>query len=106
LPKTHDAPANRLTVELQDGTERTYHPRRQQGVSVFRVELRPFSEGDRVLFTAPANDLRVASREFCTLAAKDLLNSHMVYVANAQTTVYESCFAGVKCGEANPGERI
>jgi len=56
--KSIDAPANRLTVELQDGTERTYDPRRQQGVSVFREELRSFSEGDRIQFTAPANDSR------------------------------------------------
>src|ERR1700687_1386936 len=33
--KSIDAPNNRLTVERQDGTERTYDPRRQQGVSVF-----------------------------------------------------------------------
>ena len=34
--RTIDVPKNRLTVELQNGTERTYDPRRQQGVSVFR----------------------------------------------------------------------
>jgi ATP-dependent exoDNAse (exonuclease V) alpha subunit len=62
-----DAAANRLTVELPDGTERTYDPRRQQGVSVFRQELRSFSEGDRVQFTAPANDLKVANRELGTI---------------------------------------
>ncbi|MGD0894253.1 MAG: MobF family relaxase, partial [Terracidiphilus sp.] len=61
--KSIDTVANRLTVELRDGTERTYDPRRQQGVSVFREELRNFSEGDRVQFTAPANDLKVANRE-------------------------------------------
>ncbi len=38
--KCVDVPANRLTVELQDGTERNYDPRRQQGVSVYREELR------------------------------------------------------------------
>jgi conjugative relaxase-like TrwC/TraI family protein len=61
--KTIDAPRNRLTVELQDGTERTYDPRRQQGVSVFREEMRRFSVGDRFQFTAPANELKVANRE-------------------------------------------
>jgi hypothetical protein len=40
-----DAVANRLTVELNDGTERTYDPCRQQGVSVYREEPRTFSEG-------------------------------------------------------------
>ena len=54
--KSIDAPKNRLTVELQDGTQRTYDPRRQQGVSVFREEMRSFSVGDRIQFTAPANE--------------------------------------------------
>jgi len=61
--KSIDAAANRLTVELRDGTERTYDPRRQQGVTVYREGPRAFSEGDRVQFTAPANDLKVANRE-------------------------------------------
>ncbi|HEY2468941.1 MAG TPA: MobF family relaxase [Terracidiphilus sp.] len=61
--KSIDAGANRLTVELRDGTERTYDPRRQQGVTVYRAEFRAFSEGDRIQFTAPANDLKVANRE-------------------------------------------
>ena len=65
--KNVDAESNRLTVELQDGTERIYDPRRQQGVSVFREEMRSFSEGDRVQFTAPANDLKVANRELGTI---------------------------------------
>ena len=58
-----DAASNRLTVRLQDGTERTYDPRRQCGVSVFREETRKFSVGDRIQFTAPANDLKIANRE-------------------------------------------
>jgi conjugative relaxase-like TrwC/TraI family protein len=69
--KSIDAPANRLTVELQDGTERTYDPRRQQGVCVFREEMRNFSEGDRIQFTAPANDLKVANRELGTIGSID-----------------------------------
>ena len=62
-----ESAANRLTVELQDGSERTYDPRRQQGVTVYREELRTFSQGDRVQFTAPANDLKVANRELGTI---------------------------------------
>jgi len=65
--KSIDAPTNRLTVELQNGTERTYDPRRQQGVSVFREEMRNFSVGDRIQFTAPANELKVANRELGTV---------------------------------------
>ncbi len=69
--KSIDAPKNRLTVELQDGTERTYDPRRQQGVSVFREEMRSFSVGDRIQFTAPANELKVANRELGTIESID-----------------------------------
>ena len=69
--KSIDAAANRLTVELQDGTERIYDPRRQQGVSVFREEMRRFSVGDRIQFTAPANDLKVANRELGTIERID-----------------------------------
>jgi conjugative relaxase-like TrwC/TraI family protein len=65
--KSIDAPKNRLTVELQDGTQRTYDPRRQRGVSVFREEMRSFSVGDRIQFTAPANELKVANRELGTI---------------------------------------
>jgi conjugative relaxase-like TrwC/TraI family protein len=65
--KSIDAPKNRLTVELQDGTQRTYDPRRQQGVSVFWEQMRSFSVGDRIQFTAPANHLRVANRELGTI---------------------------------------
>jgi ATP-dependent exoDNAse (exonuclease V) alpha subunit len=69
--KSIDAPNNRLTVELQDGREQTYDPCRQQGVSVFREEMRSFSVGDRIQFTAPANDLRVANRELGIIQSID-----------------------------------
>jgi conjugative relaxase-like TrwC/TraI family protein len=69
--KSIDAPKNRLTVELHDGTQRTYDPRRQQGVSVFHEDMRSFSVGDRIQFTAPANDLRVANRELGTIESID-----------------------------------
>jgi len=65
--KSIDAPRNRLTVEAQDGTQRTYDPRRQQGVSIFREEMRSFSVGDRIQFTAPTNELKVANRELGTI---------------------------------------
>jgi len=58
-----DPAGNRLAVRLQDGTDRTYDPRRQRGVSVFREDVRKFSVGDRIQFTAPANDLKIANRE-------------------------------------------
>jgi len=67
--KSIDTATNRLTVTLQDGTERTYDPRRQRGVSVFREEMRKLSVGDRIQFTAPANELKIANRELGAIDA-------------------------------------
>ncbi len=61
--KSVDAPNNRLTVELKDGTEKSYDPRRQQGVSIYREQDREFSVGDRVQLTAPSSELKLANRE-------------------------------------------
>jgi conjugative relaxase-like TrwC/TraI family protein len=66
-----DISNNRLTVKQRDGTARSYDPRRQQGVSVYREEPRNFSVGDRIQFTAPANDLKVANRELGTVEGID-----------------------------------
>jgi conjugative relaxase-like TrwC/TraI family protein len=65
--KSVDAPNNRLTVERKDGTEQSYDPRRQQGVSVYREQGRAFSVGDRVQLTAPLTDLKLANRELGTV---------------------------------------
>ena len=67
LVKRIDTTNNRLTVGLQDGTERTYDPRRQRGISVFREEMRTFSVGDLIQFTAPANELKVPNRALGTI---------------------------------------
>jgi ATP-dependent exoDNAse (exonuclease V) alpha subunit len=66
-----DARNNLLTVVRADGGELTYDPRRHTGVSVYRDEPRAFSAGDRVQFTAPNQDLRIANREFGTIKAID-----------------------------------
>jgi len=66
-----DTAPNRLAVRLQDGTERTYDPRRQRGVSVFREDVRRFSVGDRIQFTVPASDLKVANHELGVIGGID-----------------------------------
>lgn len=66
-----DARSNLLTVARVDGSERTYDPRRHTGVSVYCDEPRAFSVGDRVQFTAPNQDLKIANREFGTIDAID-----------------------------------
>jgi conjugative relaxase-like TrwC/TraI family protein len=69
--KSVDAPNNLITVVRIDGAgqvkEQTYDPRRQQGVSIYREQEKAFSVGDRIQFTAPANELKVANRELGTI---------------------------------------
>jgi conjugative relaxase-like TrwC/TraI family protein len=62
-----DAEKNQLTVIRADGTERTYDPRRQMGVTVYREYEKAFSVGDRIQFTAPSSDLKIANRELGTV---------------------------------------
>ena len=62
-----DAAHNQISVALLDGRRQGYDPRRQQGVSVYREEQRAFSVGDRIQFTAPENELKVANRELGTV---------------------------------------
>ncbi|MFC5865012.1 MobF family relaxase [Acidicapsa dinghuensis] len=66
-----DTRSNLLTVLRVDGSERTYDPRRHTGVSVYRDEQRAFSVGDRVQFTAPNQDLKIANRELGTIKSID-----------------------------------
>lgn len=62
-----DAAHNQITVALLNGRQQSYDPRRQQGVSVYREEQRAFSVGDRIQFTAPDNELKIANRELGTV---------------------------------------
>lgn len=54
---------NLLTVLRNNGEQTIYDPRRQMGVSVYRAQDRAFAVGDRVQFTAPSQELKVANRE-------------------------------------------
>jgi conjugative relaxase-like TrwC/TraI family protein len=65
--KRIDAQNNRLTVLRADGSETTYDPRRQMGVSVYREQEKAFSVGDRIQFTAPSRELKIANRELGTV---------------------------------------
>jgi len=62
-----NAEENKLTVLRNSGQQTTYDPRRQMGVSVYREQEKVFSAGDRVQFTAPSQDLKVANRELGTV---------------------------------------
>ena len=62
-----NAQENTLTVLRTNGEQTTYDPRRQMGVSVYREQEKAFSVGDRIQFTAPNNELKIANREFGTV---------------------------------------
>ena len=65
--KSIDVQNNLLTVRRGDGSETTYDPRRQMGVSVYREQEKAFSVGDRIQFTAPNHELKIANRELGTV---------------------------------------
>lgn len=62
-----DPKENRITIERENGNVQIYDPRRLSGVSVHREAEREFSKGDRVQFTAPSRELRVANRDLGTI---------------------------------------
>jgi conjugative relaxase-like TrwC/TraI family protein len=67
--RTVDARANTLTVELENGTNVTYDPRRLRGVQVFRETDRDFATGDRIQMTSSNKELGVANRDLGTVTA-------------------------------------
>jgi len=50
-----------------NGEQTTYDPRRQVGVSVYREQEKSFSVGDRIQFTAPSQQLKIANRDLGTI---------------------------------------
>ena len=62
-----NAQENTLTVLRANGEQTTYDPRRQMGVSVYREKEKSFSVGDRIQFTAPNQELKIANRDLGTV---------------------------------------
>jgi conjugative relaxase-like TrwC/TraI family protein len=62
-----NARENTLIVLRVNGEQTTYDPRRQMGVSVYREQEKVFSIGDRIQFTAPNQELKIANRELGTV---------------------------------------
>ena len=62
-----NARQNSLTVVRASGEQITYDPRRQMGVSVYREKDIVFSVGDRIQFTAPNQELKIANRDLGTV---------------------------------------
>ena len=64
--------ANQLTVRFQDtGRTVTYDPSRAFGVQVYEPGERSFAVGERIQFTAPWNEQRIANRATGTITSLD-----------------------------------
>ena len=87
--KSIDAQSNRLTVLREDGSETTYDPRRQMGVSVYREQEKAFSVGDRIQFTAPNHQLKIANRDLGTVESIALDGAMRLKLDNGRTLDYE-----------------
>ncbi len=66
-----NAKDNLLTVKRENGEQLSYDPRRLQGVTLYRETERSFAQGDRIQFTAPNREQRVANRELGTIEKID-----------------------------------
>jgi ATP-dependent exoDNAse (exonuclease V) alpha subunit len=62
-----NAQENTLTIVRASGEQTTYDPRRQIGISVYREKEMVFSVGDRIQFTAPNQELKIANRDLGTV---------------------------------------
>jgi conjugative relaxase-like TrwC/TraI family protein len=79
-----DRGQNLLTVERDNGQSVTYDPRRLHGVSVYLEAERDFSTGDRVQFTAPYQEERVANRQLGTVEQIDSQGNLQVRLDSGQ----------------------
>jgi len=87
--KSIDAQNNQLTVLRAGGSETTYDPRRQMGVSVYREQEKAFSVGDRIQFTAPNHQLKIANRDLGTVESIALDGAMRLKLDNGRTLDYE-----------------
>jgi ATP-dependent exoDNAse (exonuclease V) alpha subunit len=87
--KSIDAQNNQLTVLRAGGSETTYDPHRQMGVSVYREQEKAFSVGDRIQFTAPNHGLKIANRELGTVESIAPDGTMRLKLDNGRTLGYE-----------------
>jgi conjugative relaxase-like TrwC/TraI family protein len=65
--RSSDSGTNRLTVELSNGSNVEYDPKRVYGVNVYRETSREFATGDRLQFSAIHKDLGISNRDVGTI---------------------------------------
>jgi len=83
-----DEKQNHVTVERENGQRLSYDPCRLQGVTLYREAERAFREGDRIQFTAPNRDQRVANRELGTLEKIDDSGNLRIHLDSGRLTAF------------------
>src|SRR5713226_3201576 len=79
---------NLVTVKRRNGQEVDYDPRRLHGVTLYRETERAFSDGDRIQFTAPNGDQRVANRELGTIEKIDASGNVQLRLDSGRTVAF------------------
>jgi ATP-dependent exoDNAse (exonuclease V) alpha subunit len=80
---------NLVTVRKQDGEQVSYDPSRLRGISAYREMEREFSVGDRLQFTAPNRELRVANRDLGTIERISRDGQLAVCMDNGKTVSFD-----------------
>jgi len=83
-----EAKENRVTVKRENGERTSYDPRRLQGVTLYRVAERAFSESDRVQFTAPYREQHVANRELGTIERIDASGNFRIRLDSSRAIAF------------------
>ena len=79
---------NLVTVKRENGERVSYDPRRLHGVTLYRETERSLAQGDRVQFTAPNREQRIANREFGTLEKIDDSGNLQVRLDSGRTVAF------------------
>ena len=79
---------NLVTVRRGNGESVSYDPRRLHGVTIYRETQRSFAKGDRVQFTAPDREHRVANRELGTVEQIDSRGNLQIRVDSGRAVAF------------------
>ena len=83
-----DEKENLVTVKRENGDRVSYDPRRLHGVTLYRETERSLAQGDRVQFTAPNREQRIANRELGTLEKIDDSGNLQVRLDSGRTVAF------------------
>jgi hypothetical protein len=80
-----DTSKNLVTVQKTDGKSVTYDLSRCHGASLYRQETRQLAVGDRIQFTAPYKQRKVANRELATV--KEIKGKELTVALDSDKTI-------------------